>query len=241
MTQQFLDLDPELNLMPDPIAIGEAYLSSARRIIALTRQAGESCADTFVPASPAWSLRDVLSHVTSVADHAANAIPWGANVQETIDKGVAARANESMEKIASEYEGHLEVLAEKFAGGGPGALVVDTVSHEHDIRSALGPDFKDHSAGLEAVLPSIVSWVRGLNLVGELGIVLRSPNVRALFGGPEVAAEVEVPDDWELFRLLAVRRSAEQLAAYPQKGDPALLLAVTSRYPLPLKPLEIDG
>jgi uncharacterized protein (TIGR03083 family) len=233
--------DPANDRMPSGEEMLRAYLDAANRFIAAVRQAGEPAAATPVPACPAWNVRDMLAHVTSVARLSAFSLPWGDDPQVTVDREVAARADRTLAGIADEWQGLLPAVEKKFAGNGPGPLVVDVVIHEHDLRAALGPAYRDHAAGLDAALPATVAWVRYLGLVGDPGIVLRTPTSRVLFGGPAVGCEVVVPDDWELLRLLGVRRSAEQLEAHPCTGDRSLLYAVTSRYPLPAKPLETEG
>lgn len=217
-----------------------AYLASCRRFIALARAAGESAADLPVPACPAWTVRNLLSHVASVAKLSSTGAGFGEDPQATIDREVAARSDRTLEEIAGEWEALLPTMEKIFAGKPVGPLVVDVVTHEHDLRAALGPELRDHEAGLPEALSAMVAWVRYLGLVKDPGILLRTPTTEALFGGPTVGAEVDLDNDWELFRLLGVRRSAEQLRGYPQTGDTALLFAVTSRYPLPESPLEVD-
>lgn len=229
--------DPVLDKAPSNEEMLQAYLDGAARLISVARKAGEDRADVIVPASPAWSVRNVVAHLTSVAHISVNRLGWGDDVQATIDREVAVRADHTIEEITAEWENLLEPLAQMFAGQPSGPLVVDVVTHEHDVRAALGAEYVDHTAGLEAALSAMVAWVRYLGLVGEEGLLLKTPTSQALFGGPEVKCEVELPSDWELFRLLGVRRSEEQLMGYPATGDQALLLAVTSRYPLPEAPL----
>ncbi|MDK1361089.1 hypothetical protein QNO00_12550 [Arthrobacter sp. zg-Y1219] len=229
--------DPVLDKAPSNEEMLQAYLDGAARLIALARDAGDAKADTIVPASPAWSVRNVVAHLTSVASISVNQLGWGDDVQATIDREVADRADSTVDSITKEWEALLGPLASMFAGHPSGPLVVDVVTHEHDVRAALGPEYQDHSAGLEEALSAMVGWVRYLGLVGEPGLLLKTPTSQALFGGPEIGCEVELPSDWELFRLLGVRRSEEQLMAYPATGNKSLLLAVTSRYPLPVAPL----
>lgn len=232
--------DPVDDAMPGPDAMLQAYLDSARRILAIVSEVGEERASTPVPATPAWDVRDLFSHVTSIAMHTALSVPWGDDVQATIDADVAERRERTLTETSEEWRGYLATIEEKFKGRGPGPLVVDVVTHEHDLRAALGPKYEDHTAGLTEVLPAIVKWIRSLDLVSGPGIEFESPTYRAKFGGPDVSANVAVPSDWELFRLLAVRRSKEQLENYEQSGDRTLLFTVTSRYPLPASPLEAD-
>lgn len=229
--------DPVVDKAPSNEEMLQAYLDGAARLIAVARRAGEAGADTIVPASPAWTVRNVVAHLTSVAHLTVNQLGWGDDVQATIDREVAARADHTVDRITNEWEELLGPLTTMFAGHPSGPLVVDVVTHEHDVRAALGPGYQDHSAGLEEALSAMVGWVRHLGLVGEPGLLLRTPTSQALFGGPDIGCEVELPSDWELFRLLGVRRSEEQLMAYPASGDRSLLLSVTSRYPLPVAPL----
>ncbi|MEV6348279.1 maleylpyruvate isomerase N-terminal domain-containing protein [Actinoplanes sp. NPDC051851] len=239
MTQHLKD--PATDLAPSDDAMLTAYLDSARRIITLAREVGETAAPEPVPACPAWTIRDLLAHVTSVGRLTSSGTGFGDDPQKTVDREVSARRQTSLAGIADEFESVLPTVEARFAGRSVGPLVVDLVSHEHDLRTALGPAYRDHEAGLPEALSAMVAWVRYLDLVGERGLLLRTPEVAALFGGPQVAAEVDLPDAWELFRLLGVRRSADQLRAYRQNGDGSLLFDVTSRYPLPEKPLETDG
>lgn len=229
--------DPVLDDAPSNEEMLQAYLDGAARLIAVAREAGEARADTIVPASPAWTVRNVVAHLTSVASISVNRLGWGDDVQATIDREVADRADSTVDQITKEWEELLDPLASMFAGHPSGPLVVDVVTHEHDVRAALGPEYQDHSAGLQEALSAMVGWVRYLELVGEPGLLLKTPTSQALFGGPGIGCEVELPSDWELFRLLGVRRSEEQLMAYPATGNKSLLLAVTSRYPLPVAPL----
>lgn len=233
--------DPAVDRMPSGQEMLQALLVSARRVIAIARQVGEQRADVRVPACPAWSVRNLLAHVTSVAKLTALDLPWGDDPQVTIDREVAERASTPMVEIADEWDAVLPILEDKLAGNGPVPLVVDLVTHEHDLRAALGPDFRDHSAGLPEALSAMVQWVRYMDMVGNPGILLKTPTSQAVLGGPEIGCEVELPDDWELLRVLGVRRSKEQLRAYPQKGDQAILFAATGRYPHPEVPLEPEG
>lgn len=229
--------DPVLDKAPSNEDMLQAYLDGAARLIAVARRAGEERADTVVPASPAWTVRNVVAHLTSVAHISVNQLGWGDDVQATIEREVEARADHTMDRITKEWEALLDPLAQMLAGHPPGGLVVDVVTHEHDVRAALGPEYQDHAAGLEEALSAMVAWVRHLDLVGEPGLLLKTPTSQALFGGPAIGCVADLPSDWELFRLLGVRRSEEQLMAYPATGDKSLLRAVTSRYPLPAAPL----
>lgn len=229
--------DPDTDRMPSDAEMLEAYLSSAHRMIELSRSAGDRATDIVIRACPAWNVRDLLAHVTSIASRTLGRAAKIDDVQEWIDHEVAVRSDKTVEEIAQEYEALLADVKVALAGRNPFPLVVDVTTHEHDLRDALGAEVADHEAGLQPVLAAVVRWVRGLYKDGA-GIVLRTPTSEVTFGGPETGLEVNLDDDWELYRLLAVRRSKSQIEAYTHTGDLGLLFDLVGRYPLPENPLD---
>ncbi|MFJ8816369.1 maleylpyruvate isomerase N-terminal domain-containing protein [Amycolatopsis thermoflava] len=222
------ELSPELML-------GE-YLSSANRFLALAREHGDDLGATAVPSCPAWRAKDLLAHVTGIAAHVTSGRDMGPDVQAWIDGEVAARSGRTVGAIVAEWEDALPRLAAALRGQPVGGLVIDVVTHEHDLRGALGA--ADHEQGLAAVLPALVDHVTELAPLRDgRGVRLLGGTTVCTFGGPEIGLEADVGDEWELFRLLACRRSAEELEAYPRQGDVRLLFDLVSRYPLPERPL----
>lgn len=230
--------DPDTDRMPADADMLEAYLSSAHRLIELSRSTGDASTDIIIRACPAWNVRDLLSHVTSIASRTLGRAAQIEDVQEWIDHEVAVRADKTVEEVAQEYEALLPDVKAALTGRNPFPLVVDVTTHEHDLRDSLGAGAADHEAGIEAVLPSVIRWVRTLHPKDGAGIVLRTPTSEVTFGGSAAGLEVELDSDWELYRLLAVRRSSSQIEAYTHTGDLGLLFELVGRYPIPENPLD---
>lgn len=121
--------------------VGAAYASCRGRIGELVRAAGDGKAKaSVVPACPEWSVHDVVAHVAGVvADALAGRLdgvatdPWtAAQVDARRDRSVD-EVLEEWETGAPTFEGLLDAI------GDPGRqAVLDVVTHEHDIRGALG-------------------------------------------------------------------------------------------------------
>ncbi|MEW2622476.1 hypothetical protein [Streptomyces sp. NPDC048106] len=224
---------------PDDTAMLAAYVASAERIVGLAGTLGDRLKEVRVAACPAWSGHDLLAHVTSVCRRVASPRPIdGGDHQQWIDREIAQRVRHSTAEVAEEFADLVPELEAVMSGRPAGALVVDLVTHEHDLRAALGGTFVDHSLGLHQALSATVAWVGGLKLVQSGCLTLSAPSARAEFGDAGAPTRVTFPDDWEMWRTLAVRRSREQLEGYPRSGDLQPLLDVTSRYPLPEQPLS---
>jgi len=214
----------------------DEYLSSARRFMTLARERADDLGATPVPSCPAWHAKDLLAHVTGVAAHVTSGREMGPDVQAWIDGEVAARSGRTVEAIVREWDEALPPLAGALRGYPVDGLVIDGVTHEHDLRGALG--VPDHEQGLAAVLQALVNHVTELAPLRDgRGVRLRGGTTVCTFGGPEIGLEADVGDEWELFRVLACRRSAGELEAYPRTGEVKLLFDLVSRYPLPERPL----
>lgn len=230
---------PAADTAPTDDEMKQALIDSQRRMIQFIRAADEATGDVNVAATPAWSVRNLASHVVSVGKLVTTGASWGDDPQLVIDREVAARANLTLDQIADEWEGVLAAIEQVPLGAGASVLLVDSITHEYDMRAALGADYHSRTVGVREGLAALVSWVQQQNLVDE-AIAFRTPTTVALFGEGPAATVVEVSDDWELMRILGVRRSLAQLEELPRTGDFDPLVKVTSRYPHPIDPLETD-
>jgi uncharacterized protein (TIGR03083 family) len=229
--------DPSLSARPDGATMLKEYENAVRRMLAL---AAGTEPELPIPACPAWNARGIVSHVVGTAAWITSGEPLADDVQGWIDDEVRSRSNRSWRELGNEWDAVLPVLREKLGGQAGGGMVIDAVTHEQDLRAAIGPAVTDHTPGLSALLPSIIEHVRQLEpFGGGPGARLLTPTSDIAIGGPQIGVEAELPDDWELSRLLGCRRSAAQLEALPHRGDTALLYTLVSRYPLPEAPLDL--
>lgn len=200
--------------------LADEYRGARRR---MTVMAAELDADdtTMVPACPAWSVGDLLAHVTGLAsDLGAGRRPEG-DTQAWVDGQIAERHGRPPAAIAAEWEATapaFEALIEAKPHRWWG-LVYDVLVHEHDLRGAIDQPGERQGESTDVAL------ALGLRLVqGDLakhGL----PAFRVVTGGEEqVVGEGSVEltleaTPFEALRLLGSRRTMEQLRAASFTGD----------------------
>jgi uncharacterized protein (TIGR03083 family) len=223
---------------------GAEYRKAAVRIAGLVRDLGPDELARPVPATPRWTVGDLVCHLTGVAGDAVNGTMAGAPGEEWSAAHVQARRGRPMAEVLEEWAGYGEPLTGTFTSGHPLAfiLVADVLSHEHDLRGALGVP-GDRSDPVVAEVAG--RFLRGVGRrLDEAGV----PPLRVVAGGRETvagsgepAATVEVVDDWELMRGLTGRRTEDELRAWRWDADPGPYLPHLSVFPLPEASLAEAG
>jgi uncharacterized protein (TIGR03083 family) len=215
-------------------ALSAGYEAAQARVAELVAAAPP---DVPVPACPGWRLRDVVAHLCGLAEAvAAGEAPgddWGA----WVDTLVAERREVPIETLLARWSA-VRPLVGPLVDGGAHGLFVDLVVHEHDLRGALG------TAGARGV-PEVRATVQ-LQL-DDLGATLKRRGVGALVidSGPVTwtshfarSACTLRADPWEATRVLANRRTPEEVAALVVAGDAEPFLAVLeARRPFPRETL----
>lgn len=187
-----------------------------------------------VPATPAWNARELLAHLTGVADDlvAGRVEDWAA--PEWTAAQVSSRADRTRASLVDEWAFLVPrvggVLDDPAAAGLPehfGRMpLMDLVCHECDLREALGAprplDEEDWT-----VLAQHRRWVLGLELeeAGIEGVEVRTDEGDHWDGSGPAAASVRLPR-YELWRSLTGRRTRAQVRAYDWSGDVERVLPV---------------
>ena len=129
--------------------VSGVYAEGRERVSGLVAELDVVGAATVVPACPAWSVKDVLAHLTGIcADIMAGNIEGVATDPWTAAQ-VDARRSATIGEVVAEWNEvapHVEAMA---AGFGPAGhqWVGDFATHEHDVRGALGrPGARDSRA-----------------------------------------------------------------------------------------------
>jgi hypothetical protein len=116
--------------------------------------------------------------------------------------------------------------------------VLDVLSHEHDIRTALGrPGARDVDAvaiGLDFLLPRFVE------AAGAAGVSVRVEVDGGGTVGSEDAATSVSASAFELMRALTGRRSIDQVRALVWEGDPEAVLGALTYGPFQPAEQAID-
>lgn len=199
--------------------IGEHYRMAHERIEALVADLGDEEWATDVPACPGWRVRDVVAHlVATLGDAAAGRIAGIPDDEFTADQVRRLADREPADLLALWNDGAaaFESLITEFRIW-PAAI--DAVSHEHDLRHALGRSgAQDHET--VGVLARIL--LKGVHLPVGLSVRLGDEVVQVT-EGPD--ALTLATDSFEVLRLRTGRRTLEQIASLDWSGDPSGIVA----------------
>lgn len=203
------------------MATSEAYRAVRSRMIGLAASADPA---TPVPACPAWTVRELLAHVTGVAADVIAGRLGEAGTQPWVDAQLAARTDATLEEILAEWRETGPAVDEICAalGDAIAQLIFDSVTHEQDLRGALG-----EPGGRDGALDIAIGWVTSAwagqpASVGALQ--LRAGPTEVVLGDGPPTATVTLPP-FEALRSLTGRRSLDQLRGYDWDGDPEPWLA----------------
>jgi len=208
-----------------------AYRRIYARVDALVR-GRDGIAELTVPACPGWTIRHVVAHLAGVAQDIValnldekGTAPW-ANAQ------VARLGEHSIEKLLDRWEQSLDSVSANLAfasDAGVCQLVFDTLTHEHDIRGALGEpgsrtDDPTSAAALSFMVTTGDQFIRYARLPS---FRLCTPSLGPVQMGDPHTAPGQIAlsiSDFDALRSFGGRRSVRQLLALPWRGNPTDLM-----------------
>jgi uncharacterized protein (TIGR03083 family) len=203
--------------------VGAAYAAGRQRLTELVQDLDEDAAAMPVPCCPAWSVTDVVAHLTGVcADVLAGRID-GVGTDPWTDAQVVARRDLPLKDVVAEWNDvapAVEAMAGAFGAAGF-QWVGDQAIHEQDVRGALGrPGARDSETievGLRFMVPAFLEAVAALGLPT---LEVRAGERSWRSGeGDEPAVRLALPP-FDAMRSICGRRSVDQLRALPWTADP---------------------
>jgi hypothetical protein len=142
---------------------------------------------------------------------------------------VDARCDTPVDQVLAEWSENgptLEAQLNNFGTAGV-QLLMDTVTHEHDLRGAVNQPGERDSDAADASLQWLVTSLGGRLTDGNLpGLRLEAGDQEWIVGPGEPAATVIAPDTFELLRALIGRRSVTQVAGWKWDGEAGPYLGV---------------
>lgn len=217
----------------------ELYADVRLRMSDLARGLSEEQAATPVPGCPIWSVRDVYAHCAGiVADVLSGNIDMKHLAgEEWTQAQVDARCDTPLGGIVDEWAELSATFEPTFATLPKPVwrmLLIDLVTHEQDVRGALGmPGGTDTEAYEVARKGYAVGLAKALEARGLPGVRLEAPDW-SFDTGPETAVTIRAPHSYEFFRALAGRRGIKQVLAYDWSADPEPYLPVFNHFgPVP--------
>ncbi|WP_375491316.1 maleylpyruvate isomerase N-terminal domain-containing protein [uncultured Jatrophihabitans sp.] len=199
----------------DPI---DEWTQSQQRVIALVEDLSAEQAATVVPATPAWTVHDLLAHMIGLdADVVAGDEPDDHNDAWT-QRQVDARAEHDIAALLDEWRGLTEPITAWMAANN-GRPMGDVLIHEQDLRGALGVSGAQDTDGMLAMRERMVGGFA--DAVRELPpIAFVGDRWTWLSRGELAGAQTLLrASDFDLTRALMSRRSERQLRSWTERGD----------------------
>jgi uncharacterized protein (TIGR03083 family) len=205
----------------------QIYRALRGRVCELARDADEEELDRLAPAAPEWRVRDLLAHLSGItADINAGNLE-GVATDAWTARQVDARRHWTVERLLDEWDteaSKVEAIMPTLPQVALGQMLFDAVTHEHDIRGALGrPGARDSDA-----IATAMDWgVPGLAMNTEpVDVELR---IETELGTTTIGAGRRIElgvKSFELFRSMTGRRSDKQMRAFAWGGQvmPELLV-----------------
>ena len=235
-----------------------AYADARRRFRELLAGLDAAALAAQVPACPAWTVHDVLGHVTGVAAAAASgtyfsgaADAWNdirlAAARDEWTAGSAIQTQPAGGALVAEWACSAATLEPMLAGtvppppGSPAWLLpapaADLAVHLHDVRGALRLPGDRDAPATRLGLRIYARWLgQRLDQARCPALRLRAAGREWVEGSGQPAAALAA-DGFELFRALSGRRSVGQVRALAWDGDPEPYLDLFAPYPMPASPL----
>jgi uncharacterized protein (TIGR03083 family) len=220
--------------------VAEAYAGCRMRITGLTRGLDDRTATMMVPGCPQWSVHDVIAHLSGSVDDVLAGRLEGIATDAWTAAQVDARRDRAIDDMLDGWDEQAEPFENLLdpAGATGRQGVLDIVTHEHDLRGALGqPGARESDAvriGARFVAPGLVFSA------GEHGVQLRVTTSDGWSTGPEDATVTLEGTPFEMLRAITGRRGEEQLRELNWTGDYDELMPAFTWGPFRPSPSAID-
>ena len=204
------------------------------RIAALVTHLPDAMLHVVAPATPEWRVRDVLAHLAGATADIASG-----NLDDVASDGwtgaqVDARRDVPIGAVLDEWARCSAIVEPMIATLDPlmrAMLLTDVVTHEHDVRGALGvPGERDSDAiayafrGISGGIGSQRGDAGALRILHDAGV--------SIVGAGEPTGTVRTTR-FEIVRASVGRRSYDQIAAWDWEGDARPESVVLARFAPP--------
>ena len=210
------------HLVPsDQVAV--SYIALRARVINLLRSTPESSGDIAVPCTPAWTVRQLAAHVVGVPEDILAGRMEGVASDAWTDAQVERFGDLTLTELADLFEAsapQIDAILHNFPQPIISQFVMDAVTHEQDMRSALGVPGGRDSKAVEVGVGFFLNLIE----VSDPPLFTELTNTSA--------------SSWDVLRSLTGRRTVEQMNASGLDGEAIALHFPGSPFTLPTEAVE---
>ena len=210
------------HLVPsDQVAV--SYIALRARVINLLRSTPESSGDIAVPCTPAWTVRQLAAHVVGVPEDILAGRMEGAASDAWTQAQVERFGDLTLTELADLFEAsapQIDAILHNFPQPIISQFVMDAVTHEQDMRSALGVPGGRDSKAVEVGVGFFLNLIE----VSDPPLFTELTNTSA--------------SSWDVLRSLTGRRTVEQMNASGLDGEAIALHFPGSPFTLPTEAVE---
>jgi hypothetical protein len=204
--------------MTEPSLIAHHYQQTRERILATLADPGVDW-NAPVPTCPRWSARDVVAHMTAVAEDWSDGTLTGPPTDDQTAAQVARFDGWDQAEIIAAWTTAAERLDRHAETAGVAPPLGDIACHEHDLRGAVD---RSGARDSDAVWHASDQLLTILQTPVPLRIFVEDADYRT---GPDGGDEIRLRSTrFETLRWRTGRRSRAQLAAMDWSDDPAPIL-----------------
>ena len=216
-----------------PADCGALYREHRQALLRLVGSLTAQDLGTVVPATPAWSVHDVVAHLVGITADL-NALRFDvADPEAWTARQVEERRTATVPELAAEWEAEAGRFEEglRLLGYELGSHYVgDLLHHSQDVREALGrPPIEDDLALVVALDFYVDHFSQSLAAHGAGAVAIRVADESWTAGAGEVVATVTA-GRFDLFRSFGGRRTKAEVRALDWTGDVDRVLPFVSAY-----------
>jgi hypothetical protein len=211
----------------DPQRRAQAWSDARDRVVRLVYDAAADI-DRTVPATPDWTVTDLLAHMVGVGVETVAATATDGHPAAWTATTVADRRGRSIDDLLIEWDGASAAIIEAIATDAQPGLLIDLATHEQDMRGALNrPGHRTGDAADATFAFYVEAFVDAARELPGLTVIAGDSTLK-LGTGLEVGS-MQV-DPFELQRAAAGRRSGHQVRGWLWPVEPSPWVRVISRY-----------
>lgn len=198
-----------------------SYRKARERIADLVTALGGDQLRAPVPATPGWTVHELLAHLVGVAADTASGRLDGAPGEQWTARHVAERRRHSVDELLTEWDRISPAVESSLRGqqlSGPGPAP-DLICHEGDLREALGRPRMDREHWQQPFLERMMLLL-GRRLQHATTLLIHDEQGQEWSCGSGDPVTVLRADGYELMRAMFSRRSRRQIAAWNWTSAP---------------------